>query len=281
MCWGACGASEIPGCGPAEVPGCELPDPDSGCRPARAAIAARTMAVTSPAATMARLRSVPSRYHSQRRRRRLRHEAERRRLRPRVLHLPGRVHRRRDRCHRARPRHRDRLLGSAYVTGVTASANFPITAGAIDTSVSNNDAFVTKLNTAGSGLLYSTYLGGSANEGGWGIALDSTQAAHVVGRSNSTNFPTTAGAYDTTANGGNDAFVTKLNAAGSALGFSTYLGGSADEGVGDGTERISIALDSLGAPLRHRIHRLCQLPHDARRLRHDVQRRRRCRRHRG
>ena len=109
------------------------------------------------------------------------------------------------------------------------------------------DAFVTKLNPAGSGLAYSTYLGGSSpEEGGFEIAVDSGGAAYVTGTTFSTNFPTTAGAFDTSfnggfENGGTDAFVTKLNPAGSGLAYSTYLGGS-DEDIGQG-----IAIDSAGA----------------------------------
>jgi hypothetical protein len=139
--------------------------------------------------------------------------------------------------------------GAAYVTGRTESADFPTTAGAFDTSyngVNQDDAFVTKLNPAGSGLVYSTYLGGSFDDTGQAIAVDSAGAAYVTGSSASADFPTTAGAFDTSANGpvvpfagpAGDAFVTKLNAAGSGLAYSTYLGGTGiDEGRG-------IAVDS-------------------------------------
>jgi hypothetical protein len=90
--------------------------------------------------------------------------------------------------------------------------------GAFDTSFNGNrfnpaDAFVTKLNPAGSGLAYSTYLGGSTGffgEEGTGIAVDSARLAYVTGRTDSTDFPTTAGAFDTSWNGGFDAFVTKF-----------------------------------------------------------------------
>ena len=143
--------------------------------------------------------------------------------------------------------------GAAYLTGDTESGDFPATAGAFDTSFNDTgryfvgDAFVTKLNPAGSGLAYSTYLGGSSpEEGGFEIAVDSGGAAYVTGTTFSTNFPTTAGAFDTSfnggfENGGTDAFVTKLNPAGSGLAYSTYLGGS-DEDIGQG-----IAIDSAGA----------------------------------
>ena len=88
------------------------------------------------------------------------------------------------------------------------------------------DAFVTKLNAAGSALVYSTYLGGSGDDDGNGIAVDSSGNAYVTGYTDSTNFPT-ANAFQAAFGGGSgDAFVTKLNAAGSALVYSTYLGGS-------------------------------------------------------
>ncbi len=132
--------------------------------------------------------------------------------------------------------------GSAYVTGFTSSSNFPTTSGAFQIALGGNfDAFVTKLNATGSALLYSTYLGGSGGEAGGGIALDSAGNAHVAGATNSNNFPTTPGAFQTTYGGGlNDVFVTKLNATGSALLYSTYLGGSGDD------EGLGIALDTLG-----------------------------------
>ena len=132
--------------------------------------------------------------------------------------------------------------GSAYVTGLTHSANFPITVGAFQTTFgSNNDAFVSKLNPAGSALIYSTYLGGSSNDQGSAIAVDSTGSAYVTGSTGSANFPITAGAFQPTFVGGVDAFVSKLNPAGSALVYSTYLGGnSTDQGYG-------IAVDSNGS----------------------------------
>lgn len=124
--------------------------------------------------------------------------------------------------------------GNTYVAGVTNSANFPTTPGAFDTSINSfEDVFVTKLNAAGSALLYSTYLGGDGFDRGAAIAVDTTGNAYVTGDTGSTDFPTTVGAFDRSHNGGEDAFATKLNAAGSALAYSTYLGGSNfDEGKG-------------------------------------------------
>ncbi len=131
--------------------------------------------------------------------------------------------------------------GHAYVTGFTSSTDFPTTPGAFrTTSGSAAHAFVTKLNAAGSALLYSTYLGGSGNDQGFGIAVDSSGHAYVTGLTSSIDFPTTPGAFQTASGGGPHAFVTKLNAAGSALVYSTYLGGSRFD-LGRG-----IAVDSGG-----------------------------------
>jgi len=132
-------------------------------------------------------------------------------------------------------------LGNAYVTGLTNSTDFPTTAGAFQTTIgSTQSAFVTKLNPTGSALVYSTYLGGSGGAEGTGIAVDAAGNAYVTGDTNSTDFPTTAGAFQTTSSGGTDAFVTKLNPAGSALVYSTFLGGSSfDQGSG-------IAVDASG-----------------------------------
>ena len=135
--------------------------------------------------------------------------------------------------------------GNAYVTGYTDSTNFPTTTGAFQTTFSGSiDAFVTKLNSSGTGLLYSTYLGGSDFDFGYGIALDSSGNAHVAGETASTDFPTTAGAFQTTYAGGDrDAFVTELNATGTSLLYSTYLGGS---GYDRSAHLGDIALDSFG-----------------------------------
>jgi hypothetical protein len=136
--------------------------------------------------------------------------------------------------------------GSAYVTGTTDATDFPTTAGSFQPAVppgdffGRSDAFVTKLDPDGSALVYSTYLGGSMGDGAHAIVLDPSGNAHVIGSTRSPNFPTTPAAFDTTLNGETDIFVTKLNATGSALVYSTYLGGVQGDG-GSG-----IALDSLG-----------------------------------
>jgi hypothetical protein len=130
-------------------------------------------------------------------------------------------------------------FGNAYVTGYTSSSDFP-TANPMQASDHGDfDAFVAKLNPAGSALVYSTYLGGSAVDYGYAIAVDSSGNAYVTGRTYSTDFPT-ANPLQASYGGELDAFVAKLNAAGSALVYSTYLGGNRyDEGN-------SVAVDSSG-----------------------------------
>ena len=116
--------------------------------------------------------------------------------------------------------------GNAYVTGFTASPDFPVTAGSYQATYGGaNDGFVTKLSPSGD-FVYSTYLGGSSGDNGTAIAVDSSGNAYVTGNTNSTNFPTTPGAFQTVRRGTGDTFVTKLNAAGDALMYSTYFGGS-------------------------------------------------------
>ncbi|HZF39194.1 MAG TPA: SBBP repeat-containing protein [Blastocatellia bacterium] len=123
--------------------------------------------------------------------------------------------------------------GMAYVTGTTASPNFPTTAGAFRTTLASIDVFVSKLNRTGSALIYSTYLGGDDVETGLEIALDAFGNAYVTGSTESLNFPVTAGAPQSTFGGIIDTFVSKLNEDGSALVYSTYLGGSgSDSGQG-------------------------------------------------
>jgi len=97
--------------------------------------------------------------------------------------------------------------GNAYVTGETTSTDFP-TGSFQNTNAGGRDAFVTKLNAAGTALVYSTYLGGSGFEEGVGIAVDSSNNAYVTGATTSTDFPTAS--FQNTNAGGQDAFVTKL-----------------------------------------------------------------------
>ncbi len=137
--------------------------------------------------------------------------------------------------------------GAAYVTGGTASTDFPTSSGAFDRSYNGGgaDAFVVKLSVSGSALAYATFVGGSNGEGGSSIAIDGSGAAYITGETGSTDFPTTPGAFDRSYNGGEgyngDAFVVKLDPSGSTLVYGAFLGGSDDDGGG------SIALDGSGA----------------------------------
>ncbi|MCB1052064.1 MAG: SBBP repeat-containing protein [Acidobacteria bacterium] len=131
--------------------------------------------------------------------------------------------------------------GNAYITGHTFSNDYPTTLGANSTTINGSwDVFVTKLSADGSQLLYSTYLGGTDADFAGGIALDSNGNTYVTGYTYSTDYPTTSGAFDESFNGNQDVFVSKLNAAGNALIYSTYLGGM---GIESGK---AIALDSGG-----------------------------------
>ena len=131
--------------------------------------------------------------------------------------------------------------GKAYLTGWTSSTDFPTTPGAFDVSLNGQeDAYVVVLNVTGSGLVYSTFVGGSHSDDGRGIALDFASNVYVTGDTNSTDFPVTPGAYGTSLAGLADAFVAKLDPAGSTLVYSTYLGGSGGE------TGYSIATDSAG-----------------------------------
>lgn len=119
-------------------------------------------------------------------------------------------------------------LRNVYLTGVTGSPDFP-TLNPIQANLrGTNNAFVTKVNTAGSAIVYSTYLGGSNSDGAYAIAVDEDGNSYVTGYTTSVDFPA-AGALQ----GVEDAFVTRINAAGTAIDFSTYYGGSgSDEGTG-------------------------------------------------
>jgi hypothetical protein len=171
--------------------------------------------------------------------------------------------------------------GSTYVAGNTSSTDFPVTQGAFQTTNHSanggGNAFVSKLNSAGTALVYSTYLGGSggvvnvmstlgfvAGDLPTGLAIDSSGNAFLTGFTASANFPVTQGAYQTTNQdqpgcvggciGGFNAFITELNSTGSALAYSTYLGGDGinpgnSVGViefGDGDQANALALDGSG-----------------------------------
>jgi hypothetical protein len=150
--------------------------------------------------------------------------------------------------------------GNVYVAGQTFSTDFPVTPGAFQTTnhtavAQNGDgvtAFVTKLNPTGSELIYSTYMGGSGGDVGNAIAVDTTGNVYVAGMTESTDFPVTPGAFQTTnhaaANNNSNTFVSKLNPAGSALVYSTYLGGSglSNEIVAFTDKGNAIAVDAAG-----------------------------------
>ena len=138
--------------------------------------------------------------------------------------------------------------GNTYVTGFTSSTNFPLASpfqvikGA--PMAATSDAFVTKLNPSGSLIVYSTYLGGNDDDQGNAIALDTSGNAYFTGFTESTDFPTispTVLPVQTLNAGGKDVFVSKINVYGSALLFSTYLGGALDD------EGKAIAVDSRNA----------------------------------
>ena len=140
-------------------------------------------------------------------------------------------------------------LNNAYVVGRTGSGDFPTTSGVFQphpgATDGSDDGFVTKINAAGSALVYSTFLGGGKDDRAYGIALDGSGNAYVTGQTYSTDFPV-ASAMQSTLRGLSDAFVTKLNVDGTALVYSTYLGGTGTEDE-TGNRRVGgIAVDALG-----------------------------------
>ena len=136
--------------------------------------------------------------------------------------------------------------GDAFVTGSSA-ANFPVTPGAYQTSCTKVGAatscvYVTEVNAAGTVLVYATYLSGSNDDVGTGIAVDTSGNAYVTGYTTSPDFPSSYGAQPTLA-GLQDAFVSKLNANGTALVYSSFLGGSQAPNASGITVSNAIALD--------------------------------------
>ncbi len=130
--------------------------------------------------------------------------------------------------------------GNATVTGFTFSNNFPTASPFQAENSGSGDAFVSRLNAAGSALAYSTYLGGSGMDRGFSLAVDSAGNTYVTGDTTSTDFPITAGSFSTTYSDGGDAFVVKLPPDGASLTFSTYLGGI------DTDQGLAIVADSSG-----------------------------------
>ncbi len=135
--------------------------------------------------------------------------------------------------------------GYAYVTGLSESSDFPVTSGAFQTTNKaagsyGPNAFVTKVNTTGSALAYSTFLGGDNYDFATAIAVDSTGNAYVTGFAGSLDFPVTKGAYSTMNGSGESVFVTKVNGAGTGLDYSTFITGGSDD------HSTSIAVSSGG-----------------------------------
>jgi RHS repeat-associated protein len=129
--------------------------------------------------------------------------------------------------------------GNVYVTGIATSTNFPTLNAFQSTFTGTMDAFVSKFDPTGK-LIYSTYLGGNGLQEGAAIAADAAGNAYVTGDTTATNFPVTAGAYQTARAGSLNAYVTKLTPGGNSLGYSTYLGGSGSD------QGMAIAVDNAG-----------------------------------
>lgn len=132
-------------------------------------------------------------------------------------------------------------LDNVYVTGHTYSPNYDITTGPFEANWAGNwDVVVSKLDSSGSALIYSTFIGGSSSDYGAGIVVDSELNAYIAGSTLSTNYDITPNAFQSTNGGNGDAFVSKLNSTGTALIYSTYIGGT------DGDYARGIALDNFG-----------------------------------
>ncbi|HRK34531.1 MAG TPA: SBBP repeat-containing protein [Candidatus Hydrogenedentes bacterium] len=131
--------------------------------------------------------------------------------------------------------------GNVYITGLTESDDFPATPGAYDETHNgplgagnaSRDVFVAKLSADGSSLVYATYIGGSDRDQGMSLHANAAGEVYLTGFTYSGDFPATAGAYDETFNGARDIFALKLNAAGSALVYSTFIGGSGTDWAWD------------------------------------------------
>lgn len=116
----------------------------------------------------------------------------------------------------------------AYVTGTTQSANFPTANSYEETFQGRSDAFFTRINVSGTGIEYSTYLGGTSDDSGQDIVVDEQNAAYIIGSTKSYDFPN-KDAVQSTRNGDIDAFVTKFLPTGSAIEYSTYFGGTIED----------------------------------------------------
>ncbi len=130
--------------------------------------------------------------------------------------------------------------GNIYIAGTTGSADFPTLNALQSTFGGNTDVFLTKLNSAGSAILFSTYLGGSDVDQALSLAIDSSSNLYVVGFTASTDFPTVNAAQATIGGGDGDAFIAKISSNGSSLIYSTYFGGADDD------RAMGVAVDGLG-----------------------------------
>ncbi|MGE0129949.1 MAG: SBBP repeat-containing protein [Blastocatellales bacterium] len=139
-------------------------------------------------------------------------------------------------------------LRNVYITGFTSSPNFPVVNPIQGVFGGVEDAFVTKLDSTGSAIIYSTFIGGLRADNGRGIAVDGFGNAYITGYTVSSDFPV-VNAFQQIYGGNGDGFVAKLNGEGAALVYSTFLGGSRDENSGlisDITPSCAIAVDGLG-----------------------------------
>ncbi len=129
---------------------------------------------------------------------------------------------------------------NVYITGYTSSSNFPLKNAYQPSKALATDIFITKLDSTGSNLVYSTFLGGGSEDEAWGIKVDSSGNVYITGKTDSNDFPV-LGAYKSSIGGSYDAFVTKLSSGGNSLVYSTYIGGSNEDYGAD------IAVDNTGA----------------------------------
>ena len=140
--------------------------------------------------------------------------------------------------------------GNVYVAGGTLSRDFPVTPGALESMQKGasgfGSAFVSKLNPAGTALVFSTFVGGSGGDAAYGLAVDSSGDAYIVGQTASKDFPVTTGAFQTTIPGTRTSFVAKLNPAGNGLAYATYLGGNASVSYLCCDAAAAVAIDSAG-----------------------------------
>ena len=141
-------------------------------------------------------------------------------------------------------------LGDICLAGFTTSLNFPTNNALYPSNRGFADAFIVKLDPSGTNLIYSTYLGGALNDEAWGIAVDTNRNVYVIGKTSSPDFPV-INAYQSALSGLEDVFVARLNASGTALDYSTYLGGFlTDNGYGIVVDRAGNAYISglTGSP---------------------------------